>query len=267
MSDVRALLKAKRQEVHINHPLATYSNKTGQLRCTVCNTVIKHASAWEGHLGSKSHRTSVARLKEQERSQEAPRPQDEIVGGKRKVEQESPIPDTKRRRVLDDNDDDDAIHLSGGALPEGFFSDPSRAPIPPRSPDPEDNSEAGPVTQAMSALDLEWEKFQQTVLNSPDERETYDRATIFAEPELASETPDGFPPQQTTDVVVETPNKTDEGQARREKEQDERELIIDRLLDEERAQEEADMKVSVMKGRLEALKKRRAAAKTLKTTG
>jgi zinc finger protein 830 len=36
---------------------------------------------------------------------------------------------------------------------------------------------------------------------------------------------------------------------------------MDRLLDEEAAQEEADMKVFVMKGRLEALKKRREAAR------
>jgi zinc finger protein 830 len=122
------------------------------------------------------------------------------------------------------------------------------------------------MTQAMGALDLEWEKFQQTVLNPPDERETYDRATVFAEPELASETPEGFPLPQPVDVTIEAPNKKDEEQARRQKEQDERELIIDRLLDEERAQEEADMKVSVMKGRLEALKKKRASAKALKST-
>jgi len=264
MSDVRALLKAKRQEVQINHPLATYSQKTGQLRCTVCNTIVKHPSAWEGHLGSKSHRTNVARIKEEERLKEAQRAKDEAVKGKRKAEEEeTPSPDSKRRKILDD----DAAHPPTGAtFPGDFFSDPSRAPLPPPSDDSEDDTEAAPVTQAMSALDLEWEKFQQTVLNPPDERETYDRATIFAEPEFASETPDGFPPQQTTDVAVEVPNKIDEEQARRQKDQDERELIIDRLLDEERAQEEADMKVSVMKGRLEALKKKRAAAKALKST-
>jgi zinc finger protein 830 len=39
---------------------------------------------------------------------------------------------------------------------------------------------------------------------------------------------------------------------------------MDRLMDEEAAQEEADMKVIVMKRRLEALKKKREAAKAVK---
>ena len=260
MSDVRALLKAKRQEVHINHPLAAYSQKTGQLRCTVCSTIVKHASAWEGHLGSKAHRTNVARLKQEERSKEVHREQEEIMIEKRKAEEESPSLDRKRRRVLDDDEPQ-----SGKAFPGDFFSDPSRTLLPLASDGSEDETEAGPVTQAMGALDLEWERFQQTVLAVPDERETYDRATVFAEPELAPETPEGFPPQQSDDATIEASNKKDEEQARRQKEQDERELIMDRLLDEERAQEEADMKVSVMKGRLEALKKKRASARELKS--
>jgi zinc finger protein 830 len=204
MADVRALLKAKRQEIQINHPLATYSQKTGQLRCTVCNTIVKHASAWEGHLGSKSHRTNVARIKEEERLQEAQRVQDEMATGKRKAEEEeSPSPGSKRRKILDDDAAHPPAAQSSGAFPGDFFSDPSRAPLSPPPDDSEDDTEAAPVTKAMSALDLEWQKFQQTVLNPPDEREKYDRATVFAEPELASETPDGFPPQQPTDVAVD----------------------------------------------------------------
>jgi zinc finger protein 830 len=43
--------------------------------------------------------------------------------------------------------------------------------------------------------------------------------------------------------------------------QEERELIMDRLLDEERAQEDADAKVSALKARLQAIKLKRAARK------
>jgi len=44
---------------------------------------------------------------------------------------------------------------------------------------------------------------------------------------------------------------------------EERELIMDRLLEEERAQEDADMRVHLMK-KLESLKKRREDMKALK---
>ena len=75
MADVRALLKAKRQEARITHPLASYS-AAGQLRCAACGTAVKHASAWEGHVGSKAHRTNAARLR-QEQARAAQREQEE----------------------------------------------------------------------------------------------------------------------------------------------------------------------------------------------
>ena len=64
-TDVRALLKAKREEVRITHPLAAYG-AGGQLRCSACGTPVKPASAWEGHVGSKAHRLAVARMREAE---------------------------------------------------------------------------------------------------------------------------------------------------------------------------------------------------------
>ena len=74
MADVRALLKAKRQEVRITHPYAAYG-ANGALRCTACGAAIKFAGAWEGHLGSKAHRVAVANLraKEEEEEEEARR--------------------------------------------------------------------------------------------------------------------------------------------------------------------------------------------------
>ncbi|KAJ6513443.1 hypothetical protein C8R45DRAFT_347619 [Mycena sanguinolenta] len=256
MADVRALLKAKRQEARISHPLASYTN--GQLRCVACGPV-KHASAWEGHLGSKLHRTTVARLKEEERLREAQRVRQEeeesrVSNGKRKAEEQDSDSDTEaKRRKVDDG---------SGAFPADFFSDLSRAPPPPPQSDDEDD-EPPPAQPAAASLDSEWELFQRDVVNAPDIQETYHNATVMAEPELASDTPEGFPPQQTEDTPVE-PSKTDLEELRRQREQDERELIMDRLLDEEQAQEEADMKVAMMKNRLEAVMRRRAAAKEAK---
>ncbi|KAF7330406.1 hypothetical protein MVEN_02479100 [Mycena venus] len=259
MADVRALLKAKRQEARISHPLASYSN--GQLRCVACGPV-KHASAWEGHLGSKLHRTTVARLKEEERLREAQRIRQEeeeqaVSNGKRKAEEQASESDTEaKRRKVDD---------ASSAFPADFFSDPSRAPLPPQSDDEGDDSpSAQAAATPATSLDSEWERFQRDVVNAPDLRETYENATIMAEPELASDTFEGFPPQQTEDAPVEEPNKLDSEEIRRRKEQDERELIMDRLLDEEQAQEEADMKVTMLKNRMEALMRRRSAAKAAK---
>ncbi|KAJ6544844.1 hypothetical protein DFH09DRAFT_1172895 [Mycena vulgaris] len=261
--DVRALLKAKRQEARISHPLASYS-QTGQLRCVACGPV-KHAAAWEGHLGSKLHRTTVARLKEQERLREAQRisqeeeDESQQLHGKRKAEEHDSESDTESKRRKVDNE--------SSSFPADFFSDPSRAPLPPPSDDEDDETPSAASAPApaptTSSLDSEWERFQRDVVNAPDHRDSYENATIMAEPELASETPEGFPPQQTDDAP-EQPSNVDLDAARRRKELDERELIMDRLLDEERAQEEADMKVTMMKNRLDALLRKRNAAKAAK---
>lgn len=273
MADVRALLKAKRQEARITHPLASY-NQAGQLRCVACGTLVKHASAWEGHLGSKIHRTNVARLKEEKAREEQvlkeKQQQEEVARGKRKAEEqsldsseESDETDSKRRKV-----DVAKPKAKSSGFPADFFSDPSRAPLPPESDEEEDAEDDAPnpppPAAPPSVIDLEYEKFQRELLNGPDFQETYERATVMAEPELVPESMEGLPVQegengQGSDLA----QKQNEEASRRQKEQDERELIMDRLLEEERAQEEADMKVTMMKTRLEALKKKRE-AKTLK---
>ncbi|KAJ7650586.1 hypothetical protein FB45DRAFT_819824 [Roridomyces roridus] len=257
MADVRSLLKAKRQEARITHPLAVYTD-AGALKCLACGPV-KHASAWEGHLGSKLHRTTVARLKqeeerrrEQEQEEEERRREQEVkLAGKRKAEDSDDSDTEPKRRKLDN-----------GGFPADFFSDPSRAPPPPPSDDEEEDVPMPPAPT--STIDAEWERFQRDVVNAPDNHDAYQDATIVAEPVLASETPEGFPQQQmqTDDAAPEQPN---EETTRRQREQDERELIMDRLLDEERAQEEADMKVTLMKNRLDALRRKRDAAKAAKS--
>jgi zinc finger protein 830 len=281
MADVRALLKAKRQEVRITHPLASY-NQAGQLRCVACGTLVKHASAWEGHLGSKAHRTNVARLKVEEKAREEQRlkeqqEQEQVNRGKRKADEqnsdssdESDDAETKRRKV----DSGKLNKAKSTGFPADFFSDPGRAPLPPQSDEeeeeeetPEDDTSKPPPPPAAppSAIDLEYEKFQRELLNGPDFQETYERATVFVEPELVPESTEGLPVQEGENVQeTELAQKQSEEAVRRHREQDERELIMDRLLEEERAQEEADMKVTVMKMRLEALKKKREAAKALR---
>src|SRR5207302_1151730 len=106
MADVRALLKAKRQDVKISHPLASYSS-TGQLRCVACGIVVKHASAWEGHLGSKIHRTNVARLKGEEQKRETQRLQAEAEAAAREAQDAQVI--QGKRKAEDDHMDEDEV--------------------------------------------------------------------------------------------------------------------------------------------------------------
>jgi len=273
MSDARSLLRAKRQEVRINHPLASYS-AAGQLRCIACGINIKQGTSWEGHVGSKQHRTNAARLKEEEQR----RAQEEALRQKRKAEEEQYDEEdegieAKRRRVgssADEDDEDDeqqpAPSAAKGGFPADFFSDPSRAP-PSEDTDEEDASGARPAPAApatKNAMDEEWERFQASVVNAPDVHEAYERATVFAEPVLAPEVPEGFPPQAADNAQDEQNTVLDEAEIRRRKEQDERELIMDRLWEEERVQEEADAKVSLLKSRLEAVKRQREARKAMK---
>lgn len=217
-------------------------------------------------MGSKGHRTTVVRLREEERVKEAQREQEEKAYGKRKADEESSDDGESKRRKVGSEDVDMDSHApteSAGQFPSDFFSDPSKGPVSSAMDDSDDEAESTEhVTQ--DPLDLEWQQFQQAVLNPPDEKEKYDRATVFAEPEVASETPQGFPSRQPEEADAEEPGKMDEDQIRRQKEEDERELIMDRLMDEERAQEDADMRVTVMKAKLEAMKKKREAAKAAK---
>ena len=285
MSDVRALLKAKRQEARITHPLASYTS-AGQLRCIACGTAVKHASAWEGHIGSKTHRTNAARLRE-ERAREEERERESLKRKAMEVDgadgdddgedDDVPMVDAKRRRTESQEPQPQPPSAQAGskraALPADFFSDPSMAPALADDEDEEGEEGGAPAPAGGegkdNVIDLEWQQFQQSVLNAPDYRETYERATVMAEPVLSTEVPQGFPAGEG-DVVDggagagEKEEVLDEEARRRQKEQEERELIMDRLLEEEQAQEEADARVSVLKTKLEALKKQREAAKAAK---
>ncbi|KAI5987166.1 hypothetical protein EDC04DRAFT_2822958 [Pisolithus marmoratus] len=282
MSDVRSLLKAKRQEARVNHPLAAYSS-SGQLRCVVCTTSVKHAAAWQGHLGSKEHRINAARIREDGIGKQQGQQQDLIgketlQGAKRKADEPEWAADvdgaSQKRRKAKPGVVTDTTNASTSLenLPVDFFPDSSYVP-----PSPDVSYDGGtpislsgikPASPVDPALDEEWIRFQKDVLNAPDHREAYDRATVVSEPQLISQVDEGFPKQSQSEEgrvqQSEVAFQSDEETMRQRKEREERELILDRLVEEERAQEEADMRVSVMKNRLEAVRRKRMAIRSAK---
>lgn len=291
MADARALLRAKRQEAKVTHPYAAYSS-TGQLRCTVCGTPVKQASMWEGHLGSKSHRVAVMKMREQEEKERRRAEEATAATTKRKAAEEDDGDtdedmhvDAKKRRLSDEENDEQPPTVktkaqAANGFPADFFSNPSQAPV--LSGVDEEEDEAADSIQAQAPgpakektqIDLEWEQFQATVLKKAVSEEQADdelqaafqRATVIAEPELVPEAAAGFPPSVVDgEGAAEAEQGEDlEEDKQRRKEQDERELIMDRLIEEERAQEEADERVGLMKAKVEALKRMREAKKKAK---
>jgi len=325
MADVRALLKAKRQEARITHPYAAYGTN-GALRCTACGVAVKFASAWEGHLGSKSHRVAVANLKAK-REEESARTTTATAMSKRKAEEEGPdggdddldermeVETTepsrpgKRQRTeerevggaeeVQANANANASSSSSRRFPMGFFSDPARAP-PLRGQDEDDEDvdamdqdekeEKGTTTAPKSRFDAEWDAFERDLqglsshptrqgpgrsaedATTTDPREAYARATIAAEPELvpglvglpASSRQGGGAAQGSGEVDEDEGGKKtaiSEAEERRRKEMDERELIMDRFVEEERAQEDAYNRVALLRNRVQMLKQKREFAK------
>ncbi|KAI5981585.1 hypothetical protein EDD15DRAFT_350557 [Pisolithus albus] len=279
MSDVRSLLKAKRNEARVDHPLAAYTS-SGQLRCIICATNVKHTAAWQGHLGSKAHRVNAARMRGDGLGKQQEQPQDlageeTSQGAKRRATDESKRavelngPSQKRQKTSPEADI--ATAKASAFLPANFFSDPSYVPIPLPAAlhDREKPMLLNRVTRSSPvdpALDEEWIRFQNDVLNAPDHREVYEHATVVSEPQLISDLTEGHPKTSQSDEIQaqqrEAGLQTDEEASRQRKEREERELILDRLDEEERAQEEADMRVSVMKNRLEAIRRKREAIRS-----
>ena len=320
MADVRALLKAKRQEVRITHPYAAYG-ANGALRCTACGAGIKFASAWEGHLGSKAHRIAVASLKAKEEEERARRASTTGSMSKRKAEEgededgegeeeQVAMATGKKRQRTEEREIAPVVHGSPDAaparstgtgashlaFPADFFSDPARAP--PRTStggedddddvemdQPDQEAKAASATAApKSQFDMEWDAFERDMQNleqrssrptAEPQEETYARATIAAEPELIVSEFDGLPPvdgataregtEQGVGVGVGTEDGgrrvPEEELERRRKDRDERELIMDRLVEEERAQEDAYGRVALLKNRIQMLKQKRELAK------
>lgn len=233
MSDVRALLKAKRAErgqpeKKTKTPL---SSRKGKRKADVSDNIAPSAN---GAFAPDSPEAAKRR--------------------KVDVEMEDALPS------------DVAPEQSSG-FPSNFFSDPSRAP-PPVSDDEDDDNEADNTQPSQtqpapppSTIDAEWEAFQRVVISAPVHtkpvaQEVYARATVFAAPELSEEIPDGFPasamddriklqnenaaPLVTKEEEIKEPEETD-AERKKRIDEEERQLLMDRLLDEERAQARLSM--------------------------
>ena len=325
MADVRALLKAKRQEARINHPYAAYG-ANGALRCTACGVAVKFASAWEGHLGGKSHRAAVAKLKAKEEEEsaraaatatatatatapskrKAAAAAEERDGGDDDdrqmevevgtvVEQARPgkRQRTEEREMEGQGQGQAQEQASRPFFPADFFSDPARAP--PREDEDgddemdqdrevgkEDTTRAGAAAAAPKGqFDVEWDAFEREMQSlSHQRRPTVDpqvafaHATTVAEPELVSSFV-GLPASSGTQGGGDAGGGAQgaegaegrkavaisEEQERKRKEMDERELIMDRLVEEERAQEDAYNRVALLRNKMQALKQKRELAK------
>ena len=177
---------------------------------------------------------------------------------------------SKRARTAEPPDP--ALAQSNSSFPTDFFSDRNRA-IPISNDDGEDGEppDTAPKPIVNPQLDLEWAQFEREVLAVPvtedQGRDIYDRATLIAEPQLAEDTLfEGFPPSTVAPsrgIVngAAKPTLEPEEEEQTRKKIEEKELIMDRILDEERAQEDADERVAALKARLVALKAKRVAAK------
>ncbi|KAI9462155.1 hypothetical protein F5148DRAFT_1214111 [Russula earlei] len=195
MADVRALLKAKRQEARIAHPCAAYG-ANGALRCTACGVAVKLASAWEGHLGSRAHRAAVAKVNSRLRS----------TGGELVAASSSSSPSKRKAEEReeeagrsgdgdgdddgdgdgdDDEDDEGRMEIEATTttttttttelgrpgkrqrtaeresetasrpFPADFFSDPARRPPPPPRPPGGSRDEEGEEEDGMDQEDAE----------------------------------------------------------------------------------------------------------------
>jgi len=131
----------------------------------------------------------------------------------------------------------------------------------------EDIAPAPPIQPPLPSneVDLEYQRFQLELLKSTDPSETYDLATVVVGPVLASTDIPGFPANVSEAAPLQHADLAEQ-QSRSKREQEDRELIMDRLLEEERAQEDADIRVQLLKTKLEDLRKKREATRSNKTT-
>lgn len=70
MADVRALLRQQRSARRVDHPHAIYSD-SGKLSCSVCREPVRLESAWDDHIRSQLHRTSVTKQHTQQSNHNA----------------------------------------------------------------------------------------------------------------------------------------------------------------------------------------------------
>lgn len=215
-------------------------------------------------------------------------PSDGPDGKRRRVEGEDSTPEPSSSGFPADFFSDSSRSIPVADDDADADDDANETPPIPYAPQPVLSSvpftliPAHTSTVTSRSIDEEYEAFQRALQQqqhrakaiSPDQA-AFSHATISAEAELITEPPSGFPPtvlepgsgaaQPASESAPRGDAKVEEDETEidksRKRLQEERELIMDRLLDEERAQEDADAKVSALKARLQAIKLKRAARK------
>ncbi|SPO27517.1 uncharacterized protein UTRI_10634 [Ustilago trichophora] len=241
-ADARSLLRAAANErakagvSGISDRFASYSS-SGGLRCSACNYLtIKHESLWGAHVLSKSHRTNVTRIREEElRQAEIQRTRD----GKRKAD-----------------DADEELDEGGDPLNTATGTGNGEENAGPES------KKARTGANGAEEVDPEWELFKsQMEATKPDPsqpREDYSAASALeSEAQLIRPGGDARSGQEAQEEVEEKTAEELEAEERARKEQEEREEILSRLEEEQRQQDEADQRVSALKQRLQRIKQAR----------
>ncbi|EIW71422.1 hypothetical protein TREMEDRAFT_22984, partial [Tremella mesenterica DSM 1558] len=266
--DARSLLRAKKAEARIDHPYASYSS-AGQLRCSICAIPVKQ---WEAHLVTKQHRQSVQREREA---------QAKAAAKKRPSEETSLSESAKRARFEQPQvDEEDEEEEGPSGLPEGFFSSTNK-PSVELEPSINGVEEVGiNLTLPKATGDAELDDFLASLSEPQPEIEPSNliengEGSTKRKPVRASykETEDAQVSYQAAPVLIgraegEEPEEEEEpeeseAEKRARIAQEEREEIMGRLEEEERAQEDADARVIHLKQRMEMLKKRREAKAAL----
>ncbi|KAK8849783.1 hypothetical protein IAR55_005119 [Kwoniella newhampshirensis] len=288
--DARSLLRAKKAEARISHPYAAYT-AAGVLRCSICAVPVKQ---WDAHLLTKQHRTSVARERAEQEKAKSKRPAEDSGAGGGSGKR-------ARTQVVSQGDDSDNHDEGPTGLPAGFFSSGSRptaassssesqagpsTSTSPSASNPVSTPAPAPasLTKAKKTGDVELDDFLSSLtedvenLSAPlappptaaGKRKiaTYKevipgQASYEAAPVRNVESENSDANGGAGEQTLEEPEET-EAERRARLEREEREEIVARLEEEERAQEDADSRVTMLKQRMEMLRKKRE-AKGVKT--
>ncbi|WVN87471.1 uncharacterized protein L203_102653 [Cryptococcus depauperatus CBS 7841] len=262
--DARSLLRAKKAEAKIVHPYASYT-AAGSLRCSICSVPVKQ---WDAHLLTKQHRVSAAREKaEKEKMERAKRPRQETTAEG----------SSKRQRIHPEVEEDEG---QPSQLPSGFFSAKNK----PADTDDVIKLEASPVDVAAPPAktgDTELDDFLASLEETTPAPTTSAPTSIASKRRLASyKAVDdeivgqavyqaapvmNAPATKEQDVKMEEEPEETEAERRERLAREEREEIMARLEEEERAQEDADLRVMALKQRMEMIKKRKEAREGTKS--
>ncbi|KAH7102797.1 hypothetical protein BKA62DRAFT_637226, partial [Auriculariales sp. MPI-PUGE-AT-0066] len=161
-----------------------------------CAAPVKDGAAWDGHLGSKTHRKNGARVKEEQRLQE------EALVQVAQCEQNEAAERRAAKRPAEPESVDAAPakkQRTNSGFPSNFFTDSSRN-LPAGDSDEEDEEDGMPATassraapipappEPKSIIDLEWEAFPKDVVNADlaveEKEDTYARAIVAADAEM-----------------------------------------------------------------------------------